>query len=63
MTLFEKILEARALSGELKESFLHPRYEMRHDPFLLPDMEKAVERLVIAHSSQEHIMIYGDYDI
>jgi single-stranded-DNA-specific exonuclease len=63
MTLFEKILEARGLSGELKEFFLHPKYENGHDPFLLPDMEKAVERLVSARGSQEHIMIYGDYDI
>lgn len=63
MTLFEKILEARGLSGELKDSFLHPRYESSHDPFLLPDMEKAVDRLAVARNAQEHIMIYGDYDI
>ncbi len=63
MTLFEKILEARGLSGELKESFLSPRYETGHDPFLLPDMDKAVDRLVKAREAQEHIVIYGDYDI
>jgi single-stranded-DNA-specific exonuclease len=63
MTLFEKILAARGLSGELKESFLHPRYDAGHNPFLLPDMGEAVERLVTARAAQEHIMIYGDYDI
>ena len=40
-----------------------PDYAMRHDPFLLPDMAAAVERLVAAREKQEHITIYGDYDI
>ncbi len=40
-----------------------PKYEAKHDPFLLPDMDKAVERLVAARAQQERITIYGDYDI
>lgn len=63
MNLFERILEARGLSGERKAIFLSPNYELKHDPFLLPDMDKAVERLVQAHAKQEKITIYGDYDI
>ena len=63
MSLFEKILAARGLSGEKAAAFLSPDYDKKHDPFLLPDMEKAVARLVTAHEKQEHIMIYGDYDI
>lgn len=63
MTLFDDILKARGLEGEARELFLFPKYESGHDPFLLPDMEKAVERLVAAHDHQEKIMIYGDYDI
>lgn len=63
MTLFEQILEARGLSGEARKLFLTPDYEKRHDPFLLPDMQPAVERLVAARDNQEKIMIYGDYDI
>ena len=63
MTLFEQILHARGLDGKVREEFLHPRYEHGHDPFLLPDMDKAVERLVFAREAQEHITIYGDYDI
>lgn len=35
----------------------------RHDPFLLPDMESAVARLVKAREQQERVTIYGDYDI
>ena len=63
MTLFERILEARGLTGANGETFLHPQYENGHDPFLLPDMAAAVERLVEARERQEHITIYGDYDI
>ncbi|MES2630846.1 MAG: DHHA1 domain-containing protein [Patescibacteria group bacterium] len=63
MNLFERILEARGLSGERKAIFLSPNYELKHDPFLLPDMQPAVDRLVKAHKKQEKITIYGDYDI
>lgn len=62
--IFDQILRARGLEDpERRQAFLHPDYEMRHDPFLLPDMDKAVERLVTAHKKQEKITIYGDYDI
>jgi len=63
MSLFERILVARGLKPELRASFLSPNYSISHDPFLLPDMGKAVERLVGAREKQEHIVIYGDYDI
>lgn len=63
MTLFEQILAARGLEGSAREAFLLPDYSARHDPFLLPDMDKAVERLVQAREKQEKITIYGDYDI
>jgi len=63
MNLFDRILDARGLSGERKAIFLAPNYEQKHDPFLLPDMQKAVDRLVIAREKQEKIAIYGDYDI
>lgn len=63
MSLFEAILASRGLDGETRDVFLHPRYEAKHDPFLLPDMHAAVERLVGAHQSGERIYIYGDYDI
>jgi len=63
MNLFDRILSARGLSGERKAIFLSPNYELKHDPFLLPDMQKAVDRLVIAREKQEKIAIYGDYDI
>lgn len=63
MSLFQDILAARGLTGDHIADFLSPNYDIRHDPFLLPDMDKAVERLVMARKKQEKIMIYGDYDI
>lgn len=63
MTLFERILESRGIVGDAREAFLNPVYERGYDPFLLPDMARAVERLVDARQKQEHITIYGDYDI
>lgn len=62
--LFDEILKARGLDDPIKRAdFLSPSYEKRHDPFLLPDMAAAVERLVRAREKQENITIYGDYDI
>lgn len=63
MSLFEQILAARGLTAAAAADFLSPDYAEKHDPFLLPDMAKAVERLVQARQKQEHITIYGDYDI
>ena len=61
--IFEQILKNRGISKENREAFLNPNYDNQHDPFLLPDMEKAVERLLIAHKKQEKITVYGDYDV
>lgn len=44
------------------DKFLNPtRYDF-HDPFLMPDMEKAVQRLIKAIEDKQKIMIFGDYD-
>lgn len=43
-------------------SFLKPSLKNLPSPFLLPDMDKAVNRLIKALSSNENICIYGDYD-
>lgn len=61
--IIDKILENRGISSDEKDAFLNPNYENQHDPFLLPDMDLAVERLVQAHKNQEKITIYGDYDV
>jgi single-stranded-DNA-specific exonuclease len=45
------------------ENFLAPRLKQLSDPFLLPDMEKAVERLFRARRENETVVIFGDYDV
>lgn len=63
MDLFDRILKSRGITSDNKAVFLSPNYEAKHDPFLLPDMKAAVKRLVTAREKQQHITIYGDYDI
>jgi len=43
--------------------FLNPSLAALHDPFLLPDMEPAVERLARAVRGKEKIFVHGDYDV
>lgn len=45
------------------DKFFHPRLEDVHDPFLMKDMDKAVERLHRAVENKERICVYGDYDV
>ena len=43
--------------------FINPNYDVHvHDPFLMKDMQKTVERIFDAMSRQQKIVIYGDYD-
>lgn len=44
-------------------NFFRPELNQLHDPFLMKDMEKAVERLTLAIKNKEKILVYGDYDV
>ncbi len=43
--------------------FISPRISELHDPFLMKDMDRAVERLQTAIQQGEKILVYGDYDV
>lgn len=61
--LLDHLLEVRGVADSEKESFLYPDYEAgRHDPYLLNDMQLAVERILRAINDNERITIYSDYD-
>lgn len=62
--LLAKILVNREIIEDEKiEIFLNPTRNDFYDPFLMPDMEKAVERILKAINTKEKVMIYGDYDV
>jgi single-stranded-DNA-specific exonuclease len=51
------------VSFDAAKRFFRPSMEHLHDPFLMKDMDRAVERLEEAIRSREGILIYGDYDV
>src|SRR3954463_14321137 len=50
-------------SAEEAGLFLDPRLKTLGDPFLLPNLRRAVERLLHAIDCKERIVLYGDYDV
>lgn len=50
-------------SAEAAERFLDPKLKTLSDPFTLPEMDRAVERLLLAIDRGERIVLYGDYDV
>lgn len=62
--LLAMILVNRNIVEEEKVNvFLNPTRRDFYDPFLMPDMEKAVNRIIKAIETHEKIMIFGDYDV
>jgi single-stranded-DNA-specific exonuclease len=50
-------------SVEVAKKFFRPSLSDLYDPYLMPDMQKAVERLNKALGEKERILVYGDYDV
>ena len=59
-----KLLIQRNISSiEDAHKFFRPNLKDLHDPFLLPDMDKAIKRIEKALGQKQRILIYGDYDV
>ncbi len=61
--LAQCLLNRALVDGAAMQSFLEPKRKQLADPFLLPEMEKAVTRLLQARERREKIVIFGDYDV
>ena len=57
------IMAKRGIKEEDAKKFFHPQLNDLIDPFLMKDMDAAVERLNEAMGRKERIMVYGDYDV
>jgi len=62
-TLTNILLQRKIDTFEKAKSFFRPSLDEIHDPFLMKDMDKAVDRLQQAIENQEKILVYGDYDV
>ncbi len=64
--IFEALLLERGLGvnspADERDEFLKPSYTKLHNPLLLPNMKKARDRVINAMQSDEHIVVYSDYD-
>ena len=57
------LAERGVTTVEEADKFFRPSLRNLHDPFLMHDMDKAVDRLNRAMGAKERIMVYGDYDV
>ncbi|MCH7535607.1 MAG: single-stranded-DNA-specific exonuclease RecJ [Bacteroidetes bacterium] len=63
-TILATLLAQRGIdSFQSAKDFFRPDLSGLHDPFLMQDMDKAVNRLETAINNQEKILVYGDYDV
>ncbi|MBQ4306268.1 MAG: single-stranded-DNA-specific exonuclease RecJ, partial [Bacteroidales bacterium] len=61
--LAQLLVKRGVTTFEQARSFFRPSLDDLHDPFLMKDMDSAVERLRKAITAEEKILVYGDYDV
>ena len=62
--ILSQLLVQRGISTyDEARSFFRPDLNDLHDPFLMKDMDRAVDRLTLAMQQNEKILVYGDYDV
>lgn len=62
-TIAHLLVQRGVISFEDAKLFFRPEAAHLHDPFLMKDMDRAIQRIERALSSQEKIMVFGDYDV
>jgi len=63
-TLVDRVLAVRGIDGGTAAgAFLNPSLAGMHDPSLIPDLDRAAERILSAIIAGERVTIYGDYDV
>ena len=61
--LAELLVQRGVKTFDEARSFFRPSLDHLHDPFLMKDMDKAVDRIHTALQGKEKILVYGDYDV
>lgn len=62
-TLASLLVQRGISTYDEAEAFFRPHIGQLHDPFLMRDMDKAVDRIICALGDGERIMVFGDYDV
>lgn len=60
--MISSFIDQMGIKSKDAVKYLNPTIRNLHDPFLFLDMEKAVDRIILAMEKNEKILIYGDYD-
>lgn len=62
-TLANMLINRGVESFDQAKDYFRPNLSQLHDPFLMQDMQAAVERIELAIDREEKILVYGDYDV
>ena len=62
-TIAQILFQRNIFSFDEAKKYFRPSLDQLHDPFLMRDMEQALDRIKQAMDSNEKILIYGDYDV
>lgn len=62
-TVLAKLLIAREVSIDAVDKYINTTLNDLYDPFLMKDMDKLVDRVLLAKEKGEKVIIYGDYDV
>ncbi len=63
LVLCKILIKRGIISSQQAQKFLTPDFSELIDPFVLPDLEKASDRIILALKNKEKIMLFGDYDV